>query len=578
MHRPSRRNGPLPNTSRLCALTLALILIAPDANAQDSEPAQRPNILLLMAEDLSPRIGAFGDDLARTPTLDRLASEGVRFTNVFTTAGVCAPSRSGLILGMHAISSGTHHMRTFDGPKGEYLSVPPPDAKAYPETLRAGGYFTYQHAKLDYQFSGPFSNSGPESIWDAEDNDGEWADRAEGQPFFGMITYMVTHESGIFEPLGSAWPNGIMHFIMQVMQAYHRWGFTDGVVPTKPEDIVVPPYYPDIPEVRASMARHYDNIQIMDAQVGDVLARLERDGLADSTIVIWTTDHGDGLPRAKRDLFDLGIEVPMIIRWPESMRPEGFVPGTSDNRLISFVDLTATILAMAGLPRPDHYQGHDFLDPDRTPREYIYASRDRIDDKTDRQRAVRDKRFKYIKSFMPEIPGGHPIEFRDNLPIMQGLWRELEAERLNATQRRWFEPVGEERLFDLEEDPLELHDVSTNPAYRADLDRMRAEYARFAERVPDLAAEPEEAMRLRFWPDGEQPETAAPTFRGTAGGIEISSESPGASIEVAIDGGPFRLYTEAMSGTPGQTWVARAIRYGWAPSDEIEWTVPTASD
>ena len=260
------------------AVATALLLLATSAPAQETESTPRPNVVLFVADDLSPRIGAFGDEVARTPTHDRLASEGVRFTNVFTTAGVCAPSRAGLILGMHAIAAGTHHMRTFDGPEGGYLSVPPAEAKAYPELLRGAGYFTYQHGKLDYQFSGPFSNSGPDSVWDAEDNEREWADRAPGQPFFGHITYMVTHESGLFEPLGTTWPQSVIHFIMQVMQAYTRWGWTEGIVPTRPEDVVVPAYYPDIPEVRASLARQYDNIQIMDAQVADVLNRLERDG------------------------------------------------------------------------------------------------------------------------------------------------------------------------------------------------------------------------------------------------------------------------------------------------------------
>ena len=343
----------VPRVRRLQILVLLFFGLAwIDAGITLAETSARPNILLLLAEDLSPRIGAFGDAVARTPAIDQLAAHGVRFTNVFTTAGVCAPSRAGLILGMHAIATGSQHMRTIDGPAGEYLSVPPPEVKAFPELLRREGYFTYQHAKLDYQFSGPLSGTGPSSIWDAEDNDDQWADRAEGQPFFGMINYMVTHESGGFAPLGSIWPNGIFHFAMQAMQAYLRWPYLDDLIETNPEEVVVPPYYPDIPAVRASLARHYDNIQIMDRQVAEVLTRLERDGLADSTIVIWTTDHGDGFPRAKRDLFDLGLKVPMVIYWPEALRPAEFTPGQVDDRLVSFVDLTASLLTMAGAPLP----------------------------------------------------------------------------------------------------------------------------------------------------------------------------------------------------------------------------------
>ena len=319
------RNHPRqPGSLLLAILLLGLGAFASSAAAEPHALASgsipRPNILLLVAEDMSARVSAFGDPVAITPHLDRLAAQGVRFPNTFTTAGVCAPSRAALILGMHQISTGTQHMRTEGGPNGGYLSVPPPEAKAFPEMLRGADYFTFQHGKLDYQFSRALSGTGPSTIWDAEDNNAMWADRASGQPFFGMINYLVTHESGMFTPLGS-WPENFFHLIMQVWQAYTRWGWTDEVIPTDPAVVDLPPYYPDVPEIRADIARHYDNIQIMDAQVGAVLTRLEGDGLADSTIVIWTTDHGDGLPRAKRDLFEAGLKVPMIIRWPESIRP-----------------------------------------------------------------------------------------------------------------------------------------------------------------------------------------------------------------------------------------------------------------
>jgi len=347
-----------------------MLVLSTTGSAAAAEPSRQPvtptqtppNILLLVAEDMSARVGAFGDPVARTPNLDRLASQGVRFPNTFTTAGVCAPSRAALILGMHQISTGTQHMRTGSRPEGPYLAVPPAEAKAFPELLRQADYFTFQHGKLDYQFSGTRSGSGPSTIWDAEDNDAMWADRGTDQPFFGMINYLVTHESGMFAPLGT-WPENPLHFILQIMQAYTRWGWTESVVPTDPAIVSLPPYYPDVPEIRHDIARHYDNIQIIDAQVGAVLDQLDRDGLADSTIVIWTTDHGDGLPRAKRDLFDAGIRVPMIIRWPESMRPKFFSRGEIDERLISFVDLTATILAFAKIETPRSMQGHDFLDP-----------------------------------------------------------------------------------------------------------------------------------------------------------------------------------------------------------------------
>jgi N-sulfoglucosamine sulfohydrolase len=559
------------------SLLIALITLPGDAKAEqetNSRMARRPNILLLMAEDMSPRVGAFGDSVARTPNLDRLAAEGVRYPNVFTTAGVCAPSRAALILGMHQISTGTQNMRTADRKEGGYLAVPPPPVKAFPEILRRNGYFTYQHGKLDYQFSGALSGSGPFSIWDAEDNAGQWLDRNGDQPFFGMVNDLVTHESGLFEPLGS-WPRGIFHFIMQIAQTYGRWGYTDGVVPTKPAVIRVPPYYPDIPEVRTALARQYDNIQIMDAKVGEILVQLEEDGLADSTIVIWTTDHGDGLPRAKRELFDSGIQVPMIIRWPNRLRPSDLSPGDIDLRMLSFVDLTAMILGFAKVERPDYFHGRDLLDPETPPREYIYASQDRIDDTSDRQRAVRSQRFKYIRSYRPELPGGHHSEFRDNLSIMRALYREYEAGRLNEDQRRWFEPPGQERLFDLQHDPFELHNVFEDPEYAGALEQMRRAYRAWRSRVPDWGDEPEEKMVNRFQPNGIRRTTAEPTFLTVSDKTILHSTSEGASIEVRLPGGRWRPYIEPLALAAGVTLEARAVRYGWHESNEVEWTVPS---
>ena len=578
----STRSVRLRRASALLGGVYAAIFVATASLAAEEAAAltpsaagPQPHILLLVAEDLSPRIGAFGDDVARTPNLDELAREGVRFTNVFTTAGVCAPSRAALILGQHAIATGTQHMRTSTGPIGKYLAVPPAKVKAFPELLRRAGYYTYQHGKLDYQFSGPLSESGPSSIWDAEDNEGQWRDRAEDQPFFGMVNFMVTHESGMFEPLGT-WPRGIFHFIMQVMQAYGRWGWTDEVVPTDPALVRLPPYYPDLPELRRDLAQHYDNIQIMDAQVGQILDRLEADGLADSTIVIWTTDHGDGLPRAKRELFDSGLHVPMIIRWPEGLRPADLSPGDLDERMVSFVDLTATILGMAGRAPPPFLHGRDFLAPETPRRDYIYAARDRIDDTLDRQRAVRSRHFKYIRSHHPDLPGGHPSAFRENLAGVRAWRRAFEAGDLSAQQRRWFEAPGAERLFDLSQDPHELHDVSRNPAYAETLERMRAADEAFGRRVPDLAGIPETELRLRFWPDGEQPQTASPTFRRRLDGrIEITSTTPGSSIEVSVEEHPPRPYVGPFEAREGSRIEAHAIRYGWRESPSVGWETPT---
>jgi len=553
-------------TPRRFGVVAALFLLAVSVGAR---AADRPNILLLMAEDMSPRVGAFGDSVAVTPNLDALAAEGVRYTQTFTTAGVCAPSRAAHILGMYQISTGTQHMRASSRPAGGYRSVPPDGVKAYPELLRAAGYYTYTDDKLDYQFSGPLAGSGPTTLWDEEGAEATaWRDRRAGQPFFGFVNFLVTHESGVFRPLGSM-PHSPIHLAMQLL----RWWQLDGPVPDRvaPADVTLPPYYPDTPLVRADVARHYNNIAYMDAQVGAILRQLDADGLAESTVVIWTTDHGDGLPRAKRELYDSGIEVPMIIRWPETYRPAGVEPGQVDSRLISFVDLAPTILELAGVTVPDYMQGRDFAAANASPRDYVYAARDRIDEIVDRQRAVRDQRFKYVRSWYPRQAGGDDLSFRDNLDMARQMRAMYEAGELNAVQRLWYEAPGEERLFDLASDPHEVHDVSRDPAYRAELRRMRAAMDSWLERVEDWSEDSEDDMVARFEPGGRQPTTPPPTLAKVAGELVITPAEPGHSLEYRVNEGPWHLYVAPLATAATDTVKARAVRYGWKESEIVSY-------
>jgi len=274
-----------------------------------ARPAARPNIVWISNEDMSPHLGVYGDALARTPTLDRFATQSIRFTHAFTTAPVCAPSRAAIITGMYQASIGAQHMRTTEDrvPElpGPYLAVPPFYVKAFPEYLRAAGYFTSNRAKTDYQFGVPFT------IWDDLGNRAHWRNRPDpSQPFFSVFNLEVTHESQIF-PSSPA-----------------RKGKT---LVTDPAEIKVPPYYPDTPLVREELARMYDNIADMDGQVAELLKQLDEDGLADNTIVFYWSDHGDGVPRAKRSLYDSGLRVPLMIRIPPSIsrRPCSRWPGST---------------------------------------------------------------------------------------------------------------------------------------------------------------------------------------------------------------------------------------------------------
>lgn len=544
-------------------LTAAPVILTSPARAASARDPGRPNVLLLVAEDMGPRVGAFGDSLTPTPNLDRLAAQGVRFDHVFTTAGVCAPSRAALITGMHQNAIGAGHMRSSNFGEAPYRAVPPPEVKAFPELLRAAGYFTYVNTKLDYQFSGVMPGTGPFTVWDAESSVFDavsWRDRPDDRPFFGMYAFMETHEGGLFPRC--CWPRSRLQLAMALLHLWLHRGTGDSV---SPGEVMLPPYYPDTPAIRRDVARQYENIRTMDARVGELLARLEADGLADDTIVIWTTDHGDGLPRAKRELFDSGIRVPMIVRWPERYRPEGLAPGSVDHRLVSFVDLAPQILGFAGVPAPGWIQGRPFLAEGA--RRYVFAARDRIDAAADRQRAVRDDRYKLIRNFRPGTPGALPNDFRDHLDSMRSLRAEHEAGRLDAAQRRWFEARPEEELYDLTADPHEVHDLARDPEYADVLARLRAELDAWLAGGSDLGAIPERELAERFWPGGTEPVTEAPRFRSEDGRLVLSSPTRGASIGYRLDDGPWQLYVAALARpAPGTRLEAKAVRYGFAES------------
>lgn len=504
---------------------------------------ERPNILLLVAEDLSPRIGSYGDSIAQTPNLDALARAGVQYTRVFTAAGVCAPSRAALITGLHQISFGAQHMRSWNA---GYFAVPPEGAKAFPELLRAAGYYTFTDSKLDYQFSELAAGTGPFTIWDAEGAGSDWTQRDQGRPFFGLVNFQDTHES-------------------RIRREWREAGNPIAEEVTDPAKIRLPPYYPDIPEVRRDLARHYDDIHQMDQRVGEILRRLEEGGLADSTIVIWTTDHGDALPRAKRELYDSGIRVPMLVRFPASLAPEGWQPGSIQSKLVSFVDLAPTILALAGVTAPGYLHGVNFLTDERS---YIHASRDRIDQVPDRQRAVRDPRFKYIRSWYPDLPGGHALAYRDTIDMVAAMRALHERGLLDETQSRWFEPAGKEQLYDVMTDPYEVRNLADDPTYTAEKQRMSAELDRFLTAVGDWSEEDEGLMRRRLLsPAGEIRTTRDPAIAIGADGVLISADN-NASIGYRVNGGPWRLYTRGMQGLKG-TIEAKAIRYGWRESATV---------
>ena len=558
----------------IAGLAPAIATVTAEVRAAPQQPrpqaagraASRPNIVWISNEDMSPRLGAYGDRLARTPVLDRLARESIRFTHAFTTAPVCAPSRAAIITGMYQNAIGAQHMRTTEDTvpelPGPYLAVPPFYVKAFPEYLRAAGYFTSNRSKTDYQFGVPFT------IWDDLGQAAHWRNRPDpGQPFFSVFNLEITHESRIF-PTSPA-----------------RKGKP---LVTDPKEVPVPPYYPDTPLVREELARVYDNIADMDTQVGEILKQLEDDGLAENTVVFYWSDHGDGVPRSKRSLYDAGLRVPLMIRWPKSLAPS-FAPGSASDELVSFIDLAPTTLAAAGVEAPAHLQGRVLVGPKAAPApRLVFAARDRMDIEYDMMRSARDARFLYIRNFHPELPYAGHIVYRNQSAIMQE-WLRLQAEgTLSGPAALWMRTRRPaEELYDTRADPHQIANLAAEPAHRATLERMRAAVSDWMMKIDDQGLVNEPEMIQRMWPGGVQPETAQPyivprrttdrpsraealTFSAPME-VVIYVPTQGASIGYTLEDGPnpkWRLYTGPVLIDRPMTLRAKAIRYGYKESAE----------
>lgn len=552
--------------ARAAAMLAALAALSCSTAPDDASAShERPNIVLMLVEDLGPRIGAFGDPVALTPNLDRLAREGVRYTHVFATAGVCAPSRAALITGMHQVSITAQHMRSsaYTWPDGSgrrgYEATPPAFVKAFPELLRAAGYYTTNNSKTDYQFGSPFT------IWDENGPDADWKNRDRDQPFFAMYSQQSTHESGLFDAEGIA-KQGAAIAALQA-NAGRRAALAR---PTRPEDVVVPPYYPDTPVVRAQIAQQYDNVQLMDAWVGERLAELEQAGVLDNTIIIWATDHGDGLPRAKRSLYDSGLQVPMIIRFPGGVRA-----GDTDPRMISFVDMAPTILALAGVAAPAHLHGVDALGPKGEAQTQVFAERDRLDEWQDLGRAVRTRDFKYIRNAYPDAPLYLKLTYRENVPIMAELRRMYEQGRLSPLQASYFQtPRPAEELYDLRQDPDEINNLANDAAHARVKAELSATLEGWRAGIGDPGKMPEDQMIRAAWGADAQPRTEKPEIvqsPAAAGMTHISlrSDTDGASIGYRLlpRDTRWRLYVEPIVAMPGQRIEVKAIRYGFKESE-----------
>jgi N-sulfoglucosamine sulfohydrolase len=416
---------------------------------------------------LSPDLGCYGDEYASTPNLDLLASQGVRYDLAFASAPVCSPSRSSIITGMYAPSIGTHHHRS---------NVQVPEGiRTFTAYLRDAGYYCTNNAKTDYNFPVP-----PDA-WDESSNKAHWRNRDDpSQPFFAVFNLNVCHE-------------GQVRAEDDVFERHIR-----NLPPDRrhdPAKAMLPPYYPDTPIVRENWARYYDLVSVMDMQVAELLRQLEEDGLADDTVVFFWGDHGRGLPRAKRWLYDSGVRVPLIVRWPGEI-----APGTVSRNLISLVDLGPAVLSITGVPIPPHMHGQAFLGPQQIrPRRRLFFHRDRMDETHDMMRAVRDQRFKYIRNYCPDRPYALPIRYMDEMPIMQEWRRRHEAGELVGPQRLFFSPQKPpEELYDTIADPHEIDNLAGSPQHYSTLIEMRGRLNNWVRAINDRGFEEEDpAQQVR---------------------------------------------------------------------------------
>jgi uncharacterized sulfatase len=439
-----------------------LLLLAPLTSLADD----RPNILWISCEDISPRLGCYGDPQATTPHLDRLAAEGVRFTQAHHVHGVCAPARTGIITAMYPTSLGCNHMRC----KG----LLPAHVKPFPQYMKQAGYYCTNNSKTDYNFHWTTNE-----VWNDSSKTAHWRNRPhDDTPFFAVFNITLCHESGVWERNHPG-----------RTKALAKDQFHD------PAKMKLPAYYPDTPKARASMARLYDVITAMDIQAGKILSELEEDGLADETIVIFWSDHGDGLPRAKRWIYDSGTRVPMIVRIPEKFRTGGFgEPNSVDHRLVSMIDLGPTALRLAGIDIPEHMRGQPFIGQNLpAERKYVYAARDRIDERYDMVRMVRDDRYRYMRTYMTWYPTLRLINYAENNAIRQEMRRLLAEGSLKPEAAQFLAPTRPyEQLYDTQIDPDEVKNLVDHPEYADILKRLRGECDRWMLDVRDaqLVAEP----------------------------------------------------------------------------------------
>ena len=429
--------------------------------------SQKPNILWIIAEDLSPDLACYGNSLVKTPNIDKLAAQGARYTNAFTTSPVCSPSRSAFMTGMYQTGIGAHNHRSH---RYDDYTLPEP-VKVFTAHFRSAGYFTCNCSSLNWQKPGKTDlNFKVEKPFDGTD----WRQRKQGQPFCAQINLSETHR-----PFKKDLDN-----------------------PIDESKVELPPYYPDHPIAKRDWADYLECIQVLDKNVGKVLERLEEDGLVDNTVVFFFGDNGRPHVRDKQFLYEGGIRVPLIVRWPGNISPATVV-----DDLVSAIDFAPTSLKLAGIDTPKYMRGKIFLGPEAQKREFIVAARDRCDGTVDRIRCVRTRRFKYIRNYFPNRPYMQFNLYKKHRYPVWSLLQVLFVEGKLTPQQQLFMACTrpEEELYDLHTDPYEVNNLAADPEHKQTLEKLRGILDKWIHQTADQGGIPEDPqIGVRAYKDVQQ--------------------------------------------------------------------------
>ena len=449
---------------QLFVLLITIILIS----CGDRTANLQPNILWITCEDLSPILGCYGDRIANTPNIDLFAQNAVRFTNAYASAPICTPARSSLITGVYASSMGTHHLRGVV-PKSDKI-------KCFTEFLREKGYYCTNNVKEDYNFITP------EEAWDESSDSAHWRNRKPEQPFFSVFNFMVTHQS-------------------QTRYGIEKLNEINSTLDEKdrinPDDVEIPPYYPDTPIVRNNIASLYTQVHIMDKKFQEIINQLEEDGLRENTIIFFYSDHGTGLPRGKGYLHDTGIKVPLIIEFPEKYKHYSPAKaGAFSDELVNFIDFPPTVLSLTGIDPPKHMQGNPFLGQyKKDSNDYVVSIRDRRDEVLMFSRSIRTDKYHYIRNFLPHRPRMQRNFYSEITPIRQEL-RRLDNLGLLQSNEDWLmeDSVPVDELYDTETDPHELNNLAQEAEHLEIMELLKRNLFSWMVETKDLGLVPEYEM------------------------------------------------------------------------------------